>query len=208
MTTTPYETDRYQPSGFIQSDDELLSPDAAIDAELNGELEADEPDTDLDGIDEDSADENGAGSGKAKASAKPSRGLFRRVAAKTIEVQGATDTVRALAAAQLGSSDEVIELVTSIMAAGRMSTSPLGDIETIQHAIQNEPWSVGITATALGRARLKAIWTLLHTLGAVGTPAPPASDAKAGMAVAKAVNDLSEDNQLELIASAELLKRS
>jgi hypothetical protein len=207
VTTTPYETDRYQPSGFHQSDEELLSPDAAIDAELHGELEADEPDI-LDGIDEDSADDAGAGSGKAKASTKPSRGLFRRVAAKTIEVQGATDTVRALAAAQLGSSDEVIELVTSIMAAGRMSTSPLGDIETIQHAIKNEPWSVGITATALGRVRLKAIWTLLHTLGAVGTPTPPASDAKAGMAVAKAVNDLSEDNQLELIASAELLKRS
>jgi hypothetical protein len=207
VTTTPYETDRYQPSGFNSSDEELLSPDAAIDAELHGELEADEPDI-LDGIDEDSADDAGAGTGKAKASAKPSRGLFRRVAAKTIEVQGATGTVRALAAAQLGSSDEVIELVTSIMAASRMSTSPLGDIETIQDAIRNEPWSVGITATALGRARLKAIWTLLHTLGAVGTPAPPASDAKAGMAVAKAVNDLSEDNQLELIASAELLKRS
>jgi hypothetical protein len=206
VTTTPYETDSYQQSGFHQSEDGLLSPDAAIDAELNGDLEADEPDNDLDGIDE--ADEAGAGSGKAKTSAKPSRGLFRRVAAKTIEVQGATGTVRALAAAQLGSSDEVIELVTSIMAAGRMSTSPLADIETIQDAIKNEPWAVGITATALGRARLKAIWTLLHTLGAVGTPAPPASDAKAGMAVAKAVNDLSEDNQLELIASAELLKRS
>lgn len=210
MTTTPYETDRYQPSGFTSSDEDLLNPDAAIDAELNGEKEADEPDTDLDAVDDDGTDEagEGSGAGKAKASAKPARSLFRRVAAKTIEVQEATGTVRALAAAQLGSSDDVIELVTSIMAAGRMSTSPLGDIETIQHAIKNEPWSVGITATALGRARLKAIWTLLHTLGAVGTPTPPASDAKAGMAVAKAVNDLSEDNQLELIASAELLKRS
>ncbi|QOT19210.1 hypothetical protein [Paenarthrobacter sp. YJN-5] len=204
MTTTPYETDHYQPSGFGQSDEGLLSPDAAIDAELNGDLEADEPDTDLDGID----DESGAGNSKAKASAKPSRGLFRRVAAKTIEVQGASDTVRALAAAQLGCSDEVIDLTTSIMAAGRMSTSPLGDIEAIQDAIKQDPFSVGITATALGRARLKVIWTLLHTLGTVGTPTPPASDVKAGMAVAKAVNDLSEDNQFELIAAAELLKRS
>lgn len=206
MTTTSYETDRYQPSGFASSDEALLDPDAAIDAEINGEREADEPDTDLDAVEDDGADDTG--SSKAKASAKPARSLFRRVAAKTIEVQEASATVRALAAAQLGSSDDVIELVTSIMAAGRMSTSPLGDVETIQDAIKNEPWSVGITATALGRARLKAIWTLLHTLGAVGTPAPPASDAKAGMAVAKAVNGLTEDNQLELIASAELLKRS
>ncbi|WP_422759090.1 hypothetical protein [Paenarthrobacter sp. C1] len=208
MTTTPYETDHYQPSGFGQSEEGLLSPDAAIDAELNGDLEADEPDTDLDGVDEDSGDETGAAGSKAKASAKPSRGLFRRVAAKTIEVQGASDTVRALAAAQLGCSDEIIDLTTSIMAAGRMSTSPLGDIEAIQDAIKQDPFSVGITATALGRARLKVIWTLLHALGTVGTPTPPASDVKAGMAVAKAVNDLSEDNQFELIAAAELLKRS
>ncbi|ACL42350.1 hypothetical protein Achl_4399 (plasmid) [Pseudarthrobacter chlorophenolicus A6] len=207
MTTTPYETDRYQPSGYSDSDESYLNPGAAIDAELSGEQEADELDT-IDTVDEDdSTDEGGAGS-KAKASTKPSRGLFRRVAAKTIEVQGASDTVRALAAAQVGGSEDVVELVASIMSAGRSSTSPLTDIETIQAAIRDEPWSVGITATALGRARLKSIWTLLHTLGAVGTPAPPASDAKAGLAVAKAVNGLSEDNQLELVASAELLKRS
>ncbi|MBG0738700.1 hypothetical protein IV500_04600 [Paeniglutamicibacter antarcticus] len=193
MTTTPYETDSHQASDFSPSDEDLLSPDAAIDAELSSDLEADDA---------------GTGAGKAKASAKPSRGLYRRVASKTIEVQEASPTVRSLAAAQLGSSDEVIELVTSIMVAGRASTSPLGDIETIQHAIKNDPWSVGITATALGRTRLKSIWSLLHALGAVGTPTPPASDVKAGIAVAKAVNDLSGDNRLELIASAELLKRS
>lgn len=208
MTTTPYETDRYEPSGFTTSDEDLLNPDAAIDAELNGDQD-DELDTDVDSADEDATDESSEGTGtKSKASAKPSRGLFRRVAAKTIEVQSATDTVRALAAAQLGSSDEVVELVASIMSAPRVTNSPLGDIESIQEAITNEPWAVGITATALGRARLKAIWTLLHTLGAVGTPAPPASDAKAGLAVAKAVNGLTDENQLELIASGELLKRS
>lgn len=218
MTTTPYETDRYQPSGYSDSDESYLNPVAAIDAELNGEQEADELDT-LGAVDHDSTDEGpdtedsddsseGGAGAKAKASGKPSRGLFRRVAAKTIEVQGASDTVRALAAAQVGGSDDVVELVASIMSATRSSTSPLTDIETIQEAIKSEPWSVGITATALGRARLKGIWTLLHTLGAVGTPAPPASDAKAGLAVAKAVNGLSEDNQLELVASAELLKRS
>lgn len=210
MTTTPYETDRYQPSGYSDSDENYLNPVAAIDAELNGEQEADELDT-LGAVDQDSTDEGSdddSAGAKAKASAKPSRGLFRRVAAKTIEVQGASDTVRTLAAAQVGGSDDVVELVASIMSATRSSTSPLTDIETIQKAIKSEPWSVGITATALGRARLKGIWTLLHTLGAVGTPAPPASDAKAGLAVAKAVNGLSEDNQLELVASAELLKRS
>ena len=208
MTTTPYETDRYQPSGFDSSDEDLLNPDAASDAELNTGLEAAEAEADT--AEDDLADESGDGAGasKTKASAKPSRSLFRRVAVKTIEVQDATESVRALAAAQIGSSEDVVELVTSIMAAGRTSTSPLGDIEAIQDAIKNEPWTVGITATALGRARLKAIWALLHTLGAVGTPAPPASDAKAGMAVATAVNGLTEDNKLELIASGELLKRS
>ena len=209
MTTNLYETDRYEPSGYSVPDEGILNPDAAIDAELNGEQEADELDA-VDPADADAADESaeGAGGPKSKASAKPSRSLFRRVAAKTIEVQGATDTVRALAAAQLGGSDDVVELVASIMSATRSSTSPLTDIETIQDGIKSEPWGVGITATAMGRNRLKTIWTLLHTLGTVGTPAPPASDAKAGLAVVKAVNELSEDNQLELLASGELLKRS
>jgi hypothetical protein len=210
VTTTTYETDSYQPSGFSQSDEDLLNPDAAIEAEHNEDQEADELDADLDAAEAEAADETSedAAGSKAKASAKPSRSVFRRVAAKTIEVQDATDTVRALAAAQLGSSADVVELVASIMSATRSSTSPLTDIETIQEAITNEPWAVGITATALGRARLKSIWTLLHTLGTVGTPAPPASDAKAGLAVAKAVNGLTDDNQLELLASGELLKRS
>lgn len=219
MTTTPYETDRYQPSGYAAPDEYTPDSDTAIDADLNGDQEAEELITagttaddisDDDASDEDeTADDAGEGAGaKAKASAKPSRGLFRRVAAKTIEVQGASDTVRALAAAQVGGSDDVVELVASIMSATRSSTSPLTDIETIQEAIKSEPWAVGITATALGRTRLKGIWTLLHTLGAVGTPTPPASDAKAGLAVAKAVNGLTEENQLELIASADLLKRS
>ncbi|MET4144006.1 hypothetical protein [Arthrobacter sp. UYCo732] len=217
MTTTPYETDRYQPSGYSAPDEYTPNSDAAIDADLNGDLDADELYTadmadgssENDTAEDDTADDASEGAGsKAKASAKPSRSLFRRVAAKTIEVQDATDTVRALAAAQVGGSDDVVELVASIMSATRSSASPMADIETIRDGIKSEPWGVGITATAMGRVRLKAIWTLLHTLGTVGTPTPPASDAKAGLAVVKAVNDLSEDNQLELLAAGELLKRS
>lgn len=209
MTATSYETDHYQPSGYSAPAEEILDPDAAIDAEISGDQEADELEADLDS-DENSADEasEGAGAGKGKAAAKPSRSLFRRVAAKTIEVQEATVTVRALAAAQVGGADDVVELVASIMSATRGSASPLTDIEAIQDGIVSEPWGVGITATSMGRVRLKAIWTLLHTMGIVGTPAPPASDAKAGLAVVKAVNDLTDDHKLELVASGELLKRS
>lgn len=205
MTSTSYETDHYEPTGYSAPAGDILDPDAAIDAEINGDQEADELEADLDSADEAS---EGAGAGKGKAAAKPSRSLFRRVAAKTIEVQEATGTVRALAAAQVGGADDVVELVASIMSATRGSASPLTDIETIQDGIVSEPWGVGITATSMGRVRLKAIWTLLHTMGIVGTPAPPASDAKAGLAVVKAVNDLTDDHKLELLASGELLKRS
>ena len=203
MTATQYETDHYGAGDDAVADDEL-DLDAAIASESAGR------DEDLDDSSEDDADDSGdsTGGAKAKAAAKPSRGLFRRVAVKTIEVQDATDTVRALAAAQLGSSEDVVELVASIMAAGRVANSPLADIQAITDGIKDDPWGVAVTATSMGRTRLKALWTLLHTLGVVGTPVPPASDAKAGVAAVKAVHTLTDDHQLDLLASGELLKRS
>lgn len=206
MTTTPYETDSYQAPGFSGADDELLTPEAAIEAELDGDAD------DLDDLEaaEDSADDNAdeASGTKAKSSSKPNRAMYRRAAAKAIEVHGATDTVRALAASVLGSSAETVELATSIMAAPRLTNSPLADIETISEACAEDPFEAAITAGALGRPRLKGVWSLLHTIGSVGTPTAPAADAKAALAVVKAVNTLTDDQQLDLASAAELLKRS
>lgn len=209
MTTTPYETDRFQPSGFAESDEDLLNPDAAIDAELDGDQDVD-PDADLDSAEDDAAEDtvDGGTGSKTKAAAKPSRTLFRRVANKTLEVQSASDTVRALAASLLGSSEDVVELTTAIMSAPRLTGSPLGDIDTISEACKEDPFEAAITAGALGRPRLKGVWSLLHTIGSVGTPTAPPADAKAALAVVKAVNKLTESQQQDLATAGELLKRS
>lgn len=206
MTATAFEPGSYTQAGFNETEEDLLDPDEAIDAELDGDT-----DSETEPLDEEAPEEGsttGAAGAKAKAATKPSRGVFRRVAAKTLEVQEAADTVRAVAASLLGSSEDVVELTTSIMAAPRMTNSPLGDIEAISDACREDPFEAAITAGALGRTRLKGIWSLLHAVGSVGTPAPPAADAKAALAVVKAVNKLTDDQHLDLASAGELLKRS
>lgn len=207
VTTASYETDRYEPSGLAGPDEGLLNLDEAIDAEVH--KDHDEVDADLDAAEDDADDATeGTPGTKAKTAAKPSRSLFRRVAAKTLEVQNSSATVQALAASLLGSSEDVVELTTSIMAAPRLTGSPLGDIETISEACREDPFEAAITAGALGRARLKGVWSLLHTIGSVGTPTAPPADAKAALAVVKAVNKLTDNQQQDLAAAGELLKRS
>lgn len=210
MTTTPYDTEHYEPASYTTPGEDFQSPDAAIDSDVNGDQEADESENDVDTDTDDGAEEatDGAAGVKGRANAKPSRSVYRRVAAKTLEVQEASETVRALAAAVLGSSADVIELTTSIMAAPRLTSSPLVDIEAISEACREDPFEAAITAGALGRPRQKAVWSLLHTIGSVGSPAAPTADAKAALAVVKAVNKLTDDQQLDLAASGELLKRS
>lgn len=202
MTYSPYETETVPVAPADASSlDELDG--------LNGLSNSADEDLDLgDDSAEDDAAESGNGAAKAKNQAKSNRALFRRVAAKALEVQSASDDTRALAASLLGSSDDVVDLTAAIMTAPRSATAALTDIEELSAALIDAPWEAGITATSMGRPRLRAVWSLLHTLGTVGTPAAPASDAKAANAVLKALNGLGADSKTELTAAGDLLKRS
>ena len=149
---------------------------------------------------------NGAAATKAKA-VRPAKSVYRRTAAKAVDVHTAGDSVRALAAAVLGGSAETAELTAAIMTAPRGAGAALESIQKIAEVITSDPMEAALMAVELGR-EIKPAWALMHTLEAVGSPAPPAADAKAARQLVKAIGDLSDDQVLDLVAAAELIKRS
>jgi hypothetical protein len=202
MTQTAYETD-YPALPPLEDDEEETT--GLTDAGDQDEAE------DQDDAREDSADESadsGAGTSRA-AAAKPNKTFIRRVAAKAIEIADAPESTRALAAALLGSGEDTVELTTAVMTAGRGAGQPLVDISEIVTVLQgDEPWDAGVVATSLDGARQKAVWNILYTRGAVGTPTPPKSLPKAGSAIVKAINGLTDSDKSGLSAAGDLLKRS
>lgn len=163
----------------------------------------------LESNDEDSwddSDESGTGSAKAKNAAKSNRTLIRRTAAKAVEIHQAPEIRRELAAALLGSGSDTAELTVAVMTAGRASGSALADITEIRTAIEENPMAAGVLTLSLGKAGLKGVWTILHTLGAVGK-AMNASEAKAAMEAGAAIGKLDAGQLAELDAAGELIKR-
>lgn len=158
------------------------------------------------GAEADTESGNGSSAAKAK-TARPSKSAYRRTAAKAVEVHTAGDSVRALAAAVLGGSADTADLTAAIMTAQRGAGAALESIQKIAEVITEDPMEAALQAVELGR-EIKPAWALMHTLEAVGSPAPPAADAKAARQLVKAIGDLSDDQVLDLAAAAELIKRS
>ena len=94
------------------------------------------------------------------------------------------------------------------MSAPRQSTSPLSDIAQVADEIVKNPLLAGITPASWELPRLRAVWAVLHGLGAVSTASAPASSAKAAAPLLQAVAGFSDDDKTELASAAELLKRS
>lgn len=170
---------------------------------------AEEAETDIDDLDNEAGDTAESGAGRARA-AKPasSKASFRRVAAKALEVNEASETTRAIAAVLAGSTDDVADLTAAIMTAPRSAAAALADLDEVVDALATRPWEAGVIAASMDRSRLKAVWGLLHALEAVDAATPPARADKAGLGVVRAANDLGEEQKAELITAAELLKRS
>lgn len=160
--------------------------------------------------DADTADAAENGTGRARAAARPAspKASFRRVAVKALEVDAASATTRAVAAVLTGSTEDVADLTAAIMTAPRGAAAALADLDEVIEALATRPWEAGVIAASMDRARLKAVWGLLHALEAVDTPAPPARADKAGLGVVRAANELGDEQKAELVTAAELLKRS
>lgn len=148
---------------------------------------------------------------KGKSDAPRARGVvnltrvqIRRIAVKAEEVADAEPRLREIAAELVGSGSGLADLTTAIMAAEK-SVQPVADLTMIA---ESDPMEAGVNAGTLGRARLRAVWSLLRVLGAVGKTNLSTSDAKAAIAVAKGVFGLDDIAKAELDAAVALLKKN
>ena len=178
---------------------EHIAPDGT-DVVDESELLADEPvqeNTDTAGEGEDTR------SGQRPA-ATLSKNLVRRIVVKATELTDAPAVQRALLAHLLGTADSVPELTAAVFTAGRSFTTSTADLRSIGDA---DPMEAGVAALSLPKPRLKAVWALLVVLHQVkGTP--PTADAKAALAVAKAVHAMPKESQSDLDTALALARRS
>ncbi|MGW8431302.1 hypothetical protein ACWGJ9_09260 [Curtobacterium citreum] len=113
------------------------------------------------------------------------RALVRKTVAKVLEVQAAERDLVNVAASILGvNPDNTADLTVAIVTANSRDLQVVTDLKTILDA---DALEAGVTATGLGRARLRAVWKLLAGLGGV-TGEMPSSDAKAAIALVKALH--------------------
>jgi hypothetical protein len=124
---------------------------------------------------------------------------------KTLEVLDADPQVLKLTAAILGhNAEDTEQVVVAILTSDRRTLlQPVTDLRDIRSADQLE---MGIHATALGRERLRDLWTLLDRIGRADG-ALPSSDPKAALKVVKAVVGVDDDDMTLIDLADELLKK-
>lgn len=170
------------------------------------DVEDPEDDPDADDVDEPGeADSTHVGPARAKSSAGANRALIRRVANKASDLAEAPNARLETLAKLLGASTDLADLTFAVMTAPRAAMAPVADLNAIAEA---DAFSAGIVAAALGRNRLKSVWTLVRDLGAELAETVPASDAKAAMALAPAVHHLPQTVREELAQVVTLARKS
>lgn len=83
------------------------------------------------------------------------------------------------------SSTDVSELTAAVLTASAKDARPLVDAVSI---LDTDPVEAGVGAVALGRPRLRAAWKLFAAAGLVPVEMP-ASDAKAAIALVRAIGE-------------------
>ena len=134
----------------------------------------------------------------------PERAAIRRIATKLEQIRTAAPEHLELLSTALGVTNSPIELTVAVMAGNRSALSALND--TIALSVPMDPYDGIIAATALGRPRIRGVWSVLNEFGAV-QGALPAADIAAGGAIAKAAGNLSQDNLDEITAVLALAKK-
>lgn len=156
---------------------------------------------------DDYSDDEDNGASTAKTSAKSSnRALIRKVAAKAEELASAQAKDKALLAHLLGSGTTTADLTVAVITAGRSAFAAVSDLTEIAEVVSVKPMKAMLIATAAGRTRQKALWSLLVHFGKL-TGKPNASESKAGMVIAEAVSELSKDQHSALDRALALAKR-
>lgn len=150
-------------------------------------------------------EESGDKSSKAARSGKSSnRALIRKVAGKAEELAGANAKDKKLLQEILGaSSTNVADLTVAVVLSTKSSLQVVADLKEIAEA---KPMRAVMTATAIGKARQKPLWSLLVHLGKL-TGTPNNSEAKAGLDLAEAIFELTKEQHEALDRALVLAKR-
>lgn len=178
-----------------QSDHDSTDDDDALDQDGDDEL------------DEDSSDEPVTATSSATPARRTgtSRALVRRIAAKAETIAAAPPAHRELLATLFGVEDTTVDLTVAVMTGDRTSLAAISDLEQVAEA---GPFEAGVTAQALGRARMRAVHTLLRSLGEVETASLNPSDTKAAIAIAKAAHSLSSAAREQMADVVALARKS
>jgi hypothetical protein len=195
MSTT---TTGYEPSG----DTFPAAPDQDLD--LDVELD-DDDELGQDAATEHDGDTSSGTRTATRTKTALNRALVRRVANKAAELTGAPKARKETLAAMLGCGTDLAELTYTVMTADRSALAPAADLNAIA---AEDMFSASIVALSQGRARIRGVWSLLVTLGASVPEAIPASDAKAAIAVAKAIDKLPDGARDELSKVVALGRKS
>lgn len=205
MSTTP-DLDYTGPA--LGEDVDTLELDALLEQD-GREDDVDDVDTGSDDADVDEHDDASEAAaptpGAARSKAAVNRQLIRRVANKAAELADAPNARLQTLGKLLGVEADLADLTFAVMTADRSALAPVADLNAIAEA---DPFSAGVVAAAQGRARMKAVWTLLQNLGAEIPASIPPSDAKAAMALAPAVHRLPADVREELAQVVALARKS
>ena len=127
--------------------------------------------------------------------------VTRRVVSKTLEVHSAAATIRETASAILSVPNDTSEIVSAIFATKNLS-SVFDDIDKIANS---DPMEAAVVAASLGRERMKAVWKVLTVIGAANGSALHSSDAKAGLAIARAAVAITAEQAVALADVNDLL---
>jgi hypothetical protein len=168
-----------------------------------GDLPAD-IDDDVDELDDDETDDADTTPGapqRRKVKTGLSKVVVRKIVAKTFEVETAPPATREMTAAALNVANDTTDLVAAIFTNSKNASAVFDDINEI---VEADLMEVAIIAGALGRERMKSVWKLLTALGAASS-ALHTSDAKAGLAIAKATKSLTDQQTSALADASNLL---
>jgi len=163
--------------------DDGLGPESDLD-EPDADDERDEPDpADGEPLVDEPAD---AGDATARAARRNNRTLVRRSATKLLELADAPAADRELLGSLFGVTDptaDIVELTVAVLTADRSSLEP---VRALTELSEMDGLEVGITASAMPRPEVRRLWGILRSLD-LASGALPAADAKAALALARAV---------------------
>ena len=164
-------------------------------------VEADEDDTD-------DTDDTVAHDAVARPVKETRRALdkatVRRITVKTTDLAAAPTHLRALLAVAFGVPDTVADLTVAVFTGNRDGLLSLTD--TLALSEPADPIDTMISAIALGRVRMKGVWSVLSNFGLLSGPVPVV-EVKAGGAIAKAAGSVPQANLDEISAVVALAKK-